>query len=176
MICCKKLYLHPSIPFFFFFSDCKWYYIFNFSVHMFIASIQENSWIFVFILYPSSLLNSLIGRRHFFFFFFLFWLYSSGFSIWTVISSSNRDDSFISSFPVCFICFCGLWCWLGLGALGWVRVLRVGSIVCSWSWGQHSVFSPVSAWLAVNVFFRCHLPFVVWAWVGPWAILWCWLI
>ena len=70
---------------------------------MSIASIQENNWVFVFILYPYSLLNSLIGCRHFFF--FLFWLNSSRFSIWTVISSTNRDDGFISAVLVCLFYF-----------------------------------------------------------------------
>ena len=40
--------------------------------------------------------------RHFF---FLFWLNLSRFSIWTVISSTNRDDGFISAFPVCLFYF-----------------------------------------------------------------------
>ena len=58
---------------------------------MFIVSIRNAIDIYVFILYPKTLMNSFVSRS--------FPVNSLGFSNSTVILSANRDG-FISSFPI----------------------------------------------------------------------------
>lgn len=49
----------------FFFSDSEWYCLFNLCPHVHCWYIEIQSF-FIFILYPASLLNSLISHRHFY--------------------------------------------------------------------------------------------------------------
>ena len=64
---------------------------------------------YMLILYPATLLNSLISSSRIFFF-----ADSIGFSILMIVSSVNKD-SLISSFPICmcFLSFCDSLHWLG---------------------------------------------------------------
>ena len=56
---CALLVSHLSTSFFF--SHCNWYFILNFSIHMFIASVYRYNWLFLCVLtfFPANLLNSL---------------------------------------------------------------------------------------------------------------------
>ena len=67
---CALLVSHLSTSFFF--SDCNWYFILNFSIHMFIASVYRYNWLFLCVLtfFPANLLNSLTLQGFLFLFLF----------------------------------------------------------------------------------------------------------
>lgn len=99
-------------------NNCKWYYIFNLCIHIFIAVYRNKIDFHKFILYPGFLMHSFIPGFYFF--------HGRIFGIFYVdkISSANRN-SFISTFLISLISFSYLIAWLKLLPRCLIRVLKV---------------------------------------------------
>ena len=112
-----------------FLSHCKWYYTFNFEVHMSIANIQKYSWLHTFILFPMVLLNS-IGLRV---------LGGKFFEVFYTDNHITWQFHFFSG-PRLSLLLLSLLLWLWRLALCWRRVMRVDVLALFPVLGKHTVF------------------------------------
>ena len=91
-------------------------FLISLSVSSLLAHKNANDF-WIWILYPATLLNSFVNSS-------IFLLESLGFSMYSIMSSTNKD-SFTSSFPISipFTSYC-LMLWLGLPVLCWIREVK----------------------------------------------------
>ena len=102
--------------------DYKWDCFLNVSFWLFLVYTNAKDF-YILILYPGTLLNSLMISGSFL-------VASLGFSMYSIMSSVNRGN-FISSFQFGFLLFLFLvwFLWLGFPILCWIKIVRVGILV-----------------------------------------------
>lgn len=118
---------HTSVIYFFSLSDCKWYCFINFGVHILFIVHINTILLCMFILNPSTLMNSTFSSRRFF---ADFWDCLQG-----IMSPTNRD-SFTSCSHLCdLFAFLAVLHWLALLTVFWIRVVRANIL----AWPKESV-------------------------------------